>query len=81
MQGKCSLKKSLKVEVSQRNAGEAYVTVIDGSALLWTIHWQADGTVADFIVNVKKRISFYLSSCDVYLIFDRYHEYSIKSTT
>ena len=40
-----------------------------------------DGCVADFIVNVKKRIASYLTSSDVYLIFNRYHEYSIKSTT
>ncbi|KAK1893669.1 Serine/threonine-protein phosphatase 7 inactive like [Dissostichus eleginoides] len=53
---KSTLKKSLQVEVSRRNAGDADVTVIDGSALLWTIHWPADGTVADFIDNVKTRL-------------------------
>ncbi len=42
-----------------------------------------DGCVADFIGNVKKRIASYLTSTssDVYLIFDRYHEYSVKFTT
>ena len=39
------------------NAGDADDTVIDGSALLWTVHWPADGSVADFIVNVKKWIA------------------------
>ena len=78
---KSKLKRSLQIEVSRRNAGGADATVIDGSALLWTVHWPADGSVADFIVNVKKRISSYLTNSDVYLIFDRYHEYSIKSTT
>ena len=52
--GKSALKKSLQVEVSSRNAGDADVTVIDGSALLWTIHWPAGGTVADYVANVKK---------------------------
>ena len=78
---KSKLKRSLQIDVSRRNAGDADATVIDGSALLWTVHWPADGSVADFIVNVKKRIALYLTNSDVYLIFDRYHEYSIKSTT
>ena len=77
---KSKLKRSLQIEVSRRNAGDADATVIDVSALLWTVHWPADGSVADFIVNVKKRIASYLTNSDVYLIFDRYHEYSIKST-
>ncbi|KAF3842712.1 hypothetical protein F7725_001561 [Dissostichus mawsoni] len=78
---KSTLKKSLQVEVSRRNAGDEDVTVIDGSALLWTIHWPADGTVADFIDNVKTRLISYLSESDVYLIFDGYYDYSIKSVT
>ncbi|KAG1661394.1 Receptor-type tyrosine-protein phosphatase-like N [Nymphon striatum] len=78
---KSKLKRSLQIEVSRRNAGDADTTVIDGSALLWTIHWPADSSVADFIANVKKRIASYLTNSDDYLIFDRYHEYSIKSTT
>ena len=78
---KSKLKRSLQIEVLRRNAGDADATVIDGSALLWTVHWPADGSVADFIVNVKKRIASYLTNSDVYLIFDRYHEYSTKSTT
>ena len=78
---KSKLKRSLQIEVSQRNAGDADATVIDGSAILWTAHWPADGSVADFIINVKKRIASYLTNSDIYLIFDRYHEYSIKSTT
>ena len=35
---KSKLKRSLQIEVSRRNAGEADATVIDGSALLWTVH-------------------------------------------
>ena len=76
---KSKLKMSLQIEVSRRNAGDEDATVIDWSALLWTVHWPADGSVADFIVNVKKRIASYLTNSDVYLIFDRYHEYSINT--
>ena len=45
-----------QIEVSLRNAGDANATIIDGSALLWTIHWPADGSVADFGVNVDNQI-------------------------
>jgi len=34
---KSILKRLLQVEVSRRNAGDAGITVTDGSALLWTI--------------------------------------------
>ena len=78
---KSTLKRMLQVEVSRRNAGIADVIVIDGSALLWTIHWPTDGTVGDFVANFKRRIASYLTDSDVYLIFDRYYEYSIKSVT
>ena len=35
----------------------ADVIIVDGSALLWTIHCTTDGSVADFIMNVKCRIA------------------------
>ena len=38
---KSNLKRSLQIEVSRRNAGDADASVIDGSALLWTVHWPA----------------------------------------
>ncbi|KAL7395277.1 hypothetical protein ABVT39_013630 [Epinephelus coioides] len=78
---KSTLKKSLQGEVSKRKAGDTDITVINGSALLWTIHWPADGNVADFINNVKARLTSYLLASDVYLIFDRYYDYCIKSIT
>ena len=56
----------LQIEVSLRNAGDANVTIIDGSALLWTIHWPADGSVADSGVDVKTRITKYLTNSNVY---------------
>ena len=33
----------------------------------------------DFIVNVKSQIAQHLKNSDVYVIFDRYHEYSLQS--
>ena len=77
---KSKLKHMLQVEVPQTHAANADIIVIDGSALLWTIHWPVDGTVADFVENVKTRLAKYLYSSDVYLVFDRYYENSIKTT-
>ena len=45
------------------------------------IHWIANGTVRDFVVNFKQYIQHKLTSSDVYLVFDRYQDFSTKSTT
>jgi hypothetical protein len=55
------------------------VTAIDGSALLWVVHWPAGGTVKVFVNNFKGRIESLLQKGVVYLIFDRYYGYSTKS--
>ena len=69
----------MQLEISKESITNANITVIDGSALLWTIRWPLDGTVEDFVNAFENRIASYLVNSDVYLIFDRYHEYSIKS--
>ena len=76
---KAALKRSLQVEVSCRNTGSADVTIIDGSALLWTIHWSEQGVVLDNDANFKRPVATYLESSNVYLIFDRYDDFSIRS--
>ncbi|KAG0715840.1 hypothetical protein GWK47_011021 [Chionoecetes opilio] len=55
--------------------------VLDGSAVLWVIHWPANGTVRDFVVNIKQYIQQKLTSSDVYLVLNRYQDFSTKSTT
>ena len=75
---KSTLKKSLQVEIPTR-AIESNVTVIDGSAVLWTIDWPANGTVQSFIDRVKCYVAAKLKDHDVHLIFDRYYDYSTKS--
>ena len=45
------------------------------------MHWPAKGTVVDFVNNFKKYISNKLHESDVYLVFDRYRDYSTKSVT
>ena len=54
--------------------------VVDVSAVLWTVHWPANGTVDTFISGFKEWLSVRLFGADVYLCFDRYRDYSTKST-
>ena len=51
--------------------------VIDGGALLWTVLWSPVGTVKDIVRFVCSEIFKHLQS-NVYLIFDRYYEFSPK---
>ena len=52
-------------------------TVIDGYALLWK--WPSEGTVNDFVTDVKNRVKKYLDKTDMYLVFDCYYDFSTKS--
>ena len=75
---KSVLKRNLQEEMSNRKL-HPDATVIDGSALLWTINWQSQGTVNDFVTNVKNRVKKYLEKTNVYLVFDHYDDFSTKS--
>ena len=76
---KSTLKNILQVEVSDRVAGGANVSVLDGWAILWVVPRPADGSVNDYIANFKYAIGKRLHIEDVYLIFDI--NYSTKSVT
>ena len=78
---KSFLKKILQVEVSDRVAGGANVSVLDGSAILWVVPWPADGSVKDYTANFKYAIGKRLRVEDVYLILYKYYDYSTKSVT
>ena len=49
--------------------------------MLYAVYWPINGTVADLIESIKVYINKYTEVCTVYLIFDRYFEYSPKSGT
>ncbi|KAG0729507.1 hypothetical protein GWK47_030173 [Chionoecetes opilio] len=55
--------------------------VVDVSALLWTLEWPSQGTVDTFISVFKVWVNARLLEADVHLCFDRYFEYSTKSST
>lgn len=77
---KSVLKNNLKVEVSLRHA-VVDASFLDGCAVLWVVPWPTGGTVQDFLNNFRRHIRGYLESSDVYLVFDRYKEGSIKEST
>ena len=54
---------------------------MDVSAVLWAVAWPNNGTVDTFISGFKTWLSVRLLEADVHLRFDRYRDYSTKSTT
>ena len=68
---KSDLKNRLLKETSSRCAvSSVAATVLDGSAVLWVVHWPAKGVVADYVENFKKFLERKLQDSDVYLVFD-----------
>jgi len=78
---KSVLKRKLQVEQSARTVHKTEVVIIDGCAILWIINWPTRGTVQDFVDGFLQYILSKLKQSKVYLVFDRYYEYSIKSNT
>jgi len=79
--GKSSLKQKLKVTVSGRHVHKPDTVVVDGCAILWCVHWPCNALVKDFVNNFCTHIIQRTTTADVYLVFDRYFDYSIKSGT
>ena len=77
---KSVLKKVLQKEVSSTCIKKAIFTVvIDGSAISYLIPWPAScATVGNLLVRCRNYIEKQLKSYNVYLVFDRYREYSTK---
>ena len=49
--------------------------MIDGSAILWVIHWPTQGTVQYLVGNVVSYVTGKMKDADEYFIFDRYEDY------
>ena len=80
---KTYFKKRTRVEVSMRNLDRINCTVLDGCAILWYIAWPTSSPmnqalVKDYVESFKQYLQQHLTSGDVYLIFDRYIEFSAK---
>ena len=84
---KSDLKNLTKIEASARHpTPEATCTVIDSCALLWIPQWPSSSTtqkpiVMDYVKKFKHHIQEKLKASDVYLVFDRYGDFSTKSST
>lgn len=49
--------------------------------MLWAIHWPTEATVTDYLYLFLQKVEAHLKVADVNLVFDKYNEYSIKSST
>ena len=84
---KSTLKNLTKVDASSRQAAkEATCTAIDGCALLWIPRWPSSTStkqplVLDYVNKFKDHIKEKLKKGDTYLVFDKYNNYSTKSST
>ena len=81
---KSTLKKKLQVEKSRQTVEMEQHTkalVLDGCEILCVVHYPSSGCVKDYVNGFVRNIIQHLSSQDVYLVFDRYDDYSIKSST
>ena len=78
---KSVLKNKLQVTKSTRASIKPNVIIIYGFAILWCLYWSSDAIIQDYEDSFWYYVSRRLNRCDVYLIFDRYYEYSIKIGT
>ena len=78
---KSVLSNKLQVTQSTRASVKSNVIITDGCAILCCLHWPSNATIHDYVDSFLHYASRRLNRCDVFLIFDRYYEYSIKSGT
>ena len=57
------------------------LVVIDGCAILLVVNWPTNGLLSDYIANYCDFGFLKLQSHDITVVFDRYHDFSIKSST
>ena len=78
---KSVLMNKLKCEVPKKDIVPS-VTVLDGMGMLHSsIYWPKNGMMKDLVDGVDLYIQRLISDSNVYLVFDRYLETSIKSDT
>ena len=78
---KSVLKNKLQAEISKRTAGKPNTFIVDACAILWIIHWPTQGYVDNFIKGFINYVQGKLKEAEVYVVFDRYYKYSIKTAT
>lgn len=78
---KHELKNILKAEVNARSCASPDSVVVDGCGLLWHVEYQKSGTVSNFVNNFTNKVGRFLQTSSVFLIFDKYLDYSPKIST
>ena len=78
---KADLKNTLKEEVPKQTCLSENAVVLGGCALLWSVHWPKAGNVSNLVNVFKDYAVKFLHKSNVFLIFDRYHDYSVKGVT
>lgn len=76
---KSTLRTKSKVEVSIRK-DNTDALILDDCFVLYHIHWLTDAKVG-YVILLIQYTQNYLPITSVYLIFDRYRNYSIKGQT
>ena len=77
---KSKLKSEMKIEIGKRNQ-KVEAVIVDGNARFWTCYWPEKGLVEDLAESYFQYVVNLLKYHDVYLVFDRYYDYSIKGVT
>ena len=83
---KAVLKTKTHVEMLGKNISSLECRVLDGYAILWVIQWPSNtgkekAQVKDFIDSFVSFILYKMQEADIYLVFDRYLDYSTKTST
>ena len=78
VKNKSTIKQHLQVEIQASSVRDATSVIIDGAAILWVVHWLINGKLQNFVQNVISYVSTILRNAGVFLIFDRYKDYSKK---
>ena len=66
---------------SNRSCNTAKASIVDGSAVLWVLDWPDDSPTEAIVSNLYHRVLEMLFYQDVYFVFDRYEDFSIKGFT
>ena len=73
---------TLKVEIPARSAtNDANAIFLDGCEILWVVSWPDKGTVEGYLNNFWRYLLEKSKIADVFLVFDRYYDESIKCLT
>lgn len=80
---KATLKKTLQVEHSSRTfTSQTDAIFLDGFEMMWIVHWPTTGIIMDYVNAFIHHVLTKLTVLsNVFVVFDKYHENSIKNNT